>query len=521
VAYSPFVATGAAFECSSNGRIRCLFQILDPQLSVISRNHLEVAIAINPTNPDNLFAFSNAELGTAMTGSIGLFAAYSMDGGENWDPVDPTDPTDWIIADGGDNLVTARADPSVAWDDFGNLFITYVSLSPQFQNPVAVSINGGITFSHLETLGVGIADQPTVAVGPIIDGTSSVWVTYKDFGVGGDPLVVQGAEVAGLGIVGAFDPVQIIPGTKDCFFNDIAVGPIGQVLTVCQRDVGRSNPNGPNDIVVNLDPDGLDPAPFGPGIFVGTTNVGWDDDLPVMEDRGMVAEVGIVYDRSELNNGRVYLLYTDEIVQESDDLDILVTYSDNDGEDVLIDEELVSSWSTPVQVNDDTTEYSQFLPRIALDQTSGFVAVSWHDSRNDDGGIGPGNRKAGPNNDAQLFASESIDGGLTFLPNVQVSAGTSSEDDAEPQPTPLPCCQDLDYGDYTGLAYEGGNFYPAWADNSNSTGLNPDGPTKMDILTAKVVPEPGQLLMLSSGIMALWGLSSMRLRGRVRGRRLE
>jgi hypothetical protein len=145
-------------------------------ISHLGGNHLEVAISINPTNPDNLFAFSNAELGTAMTGSIGLFAAYSIDGGENWDPVDPTD---WIIADGGDSLVTARADPSAAWDDFGNLFITYVS--PQFEVPVAVSTNGGMTFSHLETLGVAVADQPTVAVGPIIGGTSSVWVTYKQF----------------------------------------------------------------------------------------------------------------------------------------------------------------------------------------------------------------------------------------------------------------------------------------------------------------------------------------------------
>jgi hypothetical protein len=42
---------------------------------------------------------------------------------------------------------------------------------------------------------------------------------------------------------------------------------------------------------------------------------------------------------------------------------------------------------------------------------------------------------------------------------------------------------------------------------------NPDGTTKFDIYTAKV-PEPGQLLMLGSGIMALWGLSFLRVRDR-------
>jgi hypothetical protein len=56
---------------------------------------------------------------------------------------------------------------------------------------VAVSINGGQSFSPVETFGI-FTDQPTVAVGPKIDGTSSVWVTYKDFGVDGEPLVVQG-----------------------------------------------------------------------------------------------------------------------------------------------------------------------------------------------------------------------------------------------------------------------------------------------------------------------------------------
>jgi hypothetical protein len=70
------------------------------------------------------------------------------------------------------------------------------------------------------------------------------------------------------------------------------------------------------------------------------------------------------------------------------------------------------------------------------------------------------------------------------------------------------------------LAYEAGNFYPAWADNSNSTLDNPDGATKMDIYTARVVPEPDQLLVLSSGIIALWGLSILLVSGRGLGRRL-
>jgi hypothetical protein len=168
------------------------------------------------------------------------------------------------------------------------------------------------------------------------------------------------------------------------------------------------------------------------------------------------AEAGLAYDRSGgPNNGRVYLVYTEETVNESNDTNILVRFSDDDG----------TTWSDPVQVNDDATTNSQFLPRIALDQTTGNIAVSWHDARNDDGLGGPGDTDGVPNSNAQLFATVSEDGGLTFLPNVQVSTGTSDENGSEP---PGPGLADLDYGDYTGLDFFDGKLYPVWADNSST-----------------------------------------------------
>ena len=37
------------------------------------------------------------------------------------------------------------------------------------------------------------------------------------------------------------------------------------------------------------------------------------------------------------------------------------------------------------------------------------------------------------------------------------------------------------------MAFHGGNFYPVWSDNSNSTGDNPNGKLHaLDIYTAKV-----------------------------------
>ena len=45
----------------------------------------------------------------------------------------------------------------------------------------------------------------------------------------------------------------------------------------------------------------------------------------------------------------------------------------------------------------------------------------------------------------------------------------------------------IDYGDYIGLSFYSGIAHPGWADNSNSTGNNPNGTLhKLDIYTAAV-----------------------------------
>lgn len=450
-------------------------------MSRLQGNHQEVTIATDPTDPDRMFTFSNTELSGG-----GLFAAFGTNAGASWTYVDQTDG---VIADGdvGDPLPIACCDPTATWDGFGNLFISYLDLI-NFASPVAVSTDGGQSFTLLASLGFN-TDQPTIT-----SGAGSVWVTYSA-GTAGFPIVAQGAQVTGLGTVGTFSAPQTMALSNGCNFGDIAIGPLGQVLVACQIPSGGE---GPGEIRVALDSSGLGGSGFGPTSTATTTNVGGFDFIPAQEERSVDAEAGLAYDRSGgLNNGRVYLVYTDEPVQESDDFDIFVRFSDNDG----------GTWSNPVLVNDDGTGRSQFLPRIALDQTTGFVAVSWYDSRNDDGLGGPGDREPGANNDAQLLASVSADGGLTFLPNVQVSLGTSDEDASEP---PGGGFADLDYGDYAGLAYEAGSFYPAWADNSNSTGDNPNGATTMDVYTARVLPEPDHLLLLGSGTLALWALRGFR-----------
>jgi hypothetical protein len=82
------------------------------------------------------------------------------------------------------------------------------------------------------------------------------------------------------------------------------------------------------------------------------------------------------------------------------------------------------------------------------------------------------------NDDAQFWGAFSTDGGQTFSKNIQISAGTSNSHASG---------NHIDFGDYSGLAFHGGIAYPAWADNSNSTGTNPDGTVhQLDVFTAAV-----------------------------------
>jgi hypothetical protein len=228
---------------------------------------------------------------------------------------------------------------------------------------------------------------------------------------------------------------------------------------------------GGGKLFVNVDPDGLGPAGFGDRVFVTETHVGGFDFIPPQPDRSVDAEPGLAWDRTGgAHNGRVYLVYTAEHQNESNNTDIYVRHSDDGG----------ATWSTAVRVNDDQTAASQFLPKISLDPTTGNLAVVWYDARADLGLGGAGDTDGVPNDDAQLWGSFSSDGGASFTPNLQISAGTSNSHDS---------ANGIDYGDYTGLSFFGGVAHPAWSDNSNSTGTNPNGAlSKLDIYTAAVRP---------------------------------
>jgi hypothetical protein len=432
----------------------------------VSRRHLnesEEAIAVNPTNPNNIVIVTN--VGHREAGlEAGMFAGVSFDGGQTWAT---------RLIGNNDNLGDACCDPSLSFDQHGNLFLTYLY---QVENvvPVALSTDGGLSFHLVANIGAGgsatasrsgtddrglfrFVDQPTITAGE-----DEAWVIFN----AGGPMVATGARVMGLGQVGSFAPVEVVSGTNNCTYGDVAIGPSGQVMNVCTlTETGQ----GGGKLFVSVDPDRLGPAPFGKRVSVTDTHIGGFDFIPPQPDRSVDAEPGLAWDRTGgPHRGRVYLVYTLEVKNESDNTDIEVRYSDDDG----------ATWSAPVRVNDDATANSQFLPKISIDPTTGNIAVIWYDSRQDLGAGGPGDTNGMPNDDAQVWGAFSTDGGRTFTPNVMISAGTSNSPDSG---------NGIDYGDYSGLSFFGGIAHPAWSDNSNSTGTNPDGALhQLDIYTAAV-----------------------------------
>jgi len=429
-------------------------------VSQLRGNESEEAIAVNPTNPKNVVIVSNLDSLPA-----GMFKGVSFDGGKTWKTS--------IIGD-NDNLKDACCDPSLSFDNFGNLFLTYLYNTENFI-PVALSTNGGRDFNIIANIlkpdssssntsnekGLfRFVDQPTITAA-----ANEAWVVFN----AGGPIMAAGARVAGFNQVAVADfasTEQVVPGTNNCTYGDVAIGPAGQVLNVCTLTETGS---GGGRLFVSLHPPGMD-GTFGNSVFVADSHIGGFHFIPAQIDRSIDAEPSLAWDRSgKTHNGRVYLIYTFNFTNQDNNTDIEESFSDDQG----------ATWSPPVRVNDDPGKNSQFNPAVAVDQTSGNLAVTWYDCRNDLGLGGPGDTNNGsPNDDAQFWGAFSTDGGLMFTKNIQISAGASNSHVSG---------NGIDFGDYTNVAFEAGVAHATWSDNSNSTGDNPDGTLhQLDIYTASV-----------------------------------
>src|SRR5437899_2487915 len=133
-------------SAGAGGLVKALAAATPMNVNVSQRpsNESEETVAVNPTDPRNIVIETNIAPRTA-----GLFEAVSFDGGTTW-------PIHRVIATGPDDpLKSACWDASLSFDQYGNLFMTYLYLmSGTVPNilPVALSTDKGGTFKVMANL---------------------------------------------------------------------------------------------------------------------------------------------------------------------------------------------------------------------------------------------------------------------------------------------------------------------------------------------------------------------------------
>lgn len=408
-------------------------------------------IVYNPTNPNQMYMV--AENTGASGTDTSLLTSTSTDGGKTWAPM--------LRFTGGDGFPPAALDPSAAYDSFGNLFVAY-KRADTGSTEVVYSYDNGQTFHVLASL-KGIQDMPVLTTGP-----GAVWLGLEQAKLTGNPAsvatagaVVYRAKVSGLGRISALNRVAKLTGVNS-LVDSMATGPAGQVVAAYQYATAL----GPSVIYIAADPDGLGPQNF-KTINTGiTSNIGTSDLIPALQGSGISANASLAFDDSaDAYTGRLYLVYADASSPASVNSNIYLRYSDDNG----------LTWSSPAQVNDDSSPNSHFMPAVAVDPVTGAVAVTWYDSRNDNGVKGVGGTNQIANDDEQVYGAVGTPtrGGVSFSPNVRIQPAFSNANDIISNATST--IDANQFGTHNGLTFYNSRLSAAWADDSNSTGDNADG----------------------------------------------
>ncbi|HUO04133.1 MAG TPA: sialidase family protein [Candidatus Binataceae bacterium] len=419
------------------------------------------SIAVNPNNSQELVAATASYFrdpncpgpGPAdspwIQSTVAVFG--STDGGNTWTyncaPLPPS------LIDIGDYQSWWGTYPTVAWDADGNAYVTYQF--PTFQPLpgllIAKSTDAGTTWSPWgsETLAPGlystskiattidtssggahsftnriytICDQcPTLVVGHSDDGSAWTQVSLDDSGFGGSISVSA-------------------DGTVNAVWNRLGAPPYpptGEATVFSRSTDGGNTWTAPTTVAQHI-------------LSVASIN----RLIPAEDLFGVNSFGSIAINRASGTGdfGYLYVAYTDfsSASSPSTDTDVFVVRSIDGG----------SSWSQPVRVNDDSGSASQFLPSIAVDPSTGIIAMSWYDTRND-----PGNKRA------DTYFSFSVDAGQTWSANQQVTSPSpaffnqvSFSDENSADNSKAASRGEL-YGKYTQMAALGGAVHPIWIDS--------------------------------------------------------
>jgi hypothetical protein len=421
----------------------------------------ENSISIDPNNPLNLIAFSNTFFkdstpacqsptgGTANTfGTMALFG--STDGGATW----TYNCAPWpATITGGVTGATFwfGSDPALAWDNQGRAYACYMLISQSASASgaaivVARSSNNSTSWQSLGTVVNGIAsttqgnDKEMMA----IDNTSG-----QAFSHPGRIYVIwdaANAEKIAFSDDGAAWTTVNFPSNTGAIGGNVVVGVDGTVYVIWSRYNVET-------IVFSKSTDGG--ATWTAPAVIATLalhSFGTNNTPPAQDKRGVNGFGAIDMDRNPASAffGSLYVAFPDFPTGTTTgaDLNAYVIRSTNSG----------TSWSSRVKVNDDNFGATQIFPWLAVDQSDGTVHVSWYDTRLD-----PISRQT------QMVSSRSVDGGISFEPNLLVTDGGSAWRNnvnyADENSADNTAYNGNQYGDYSGIAAFNRQVHPLWTDS--------------------------------------------------------
>jgi hypothetical protein len=399
----------------------------------------EVAIAINPKNPDNIVGAS-FQTGRPPLPYSASYTYVTMDGGQTWKTGAPQDPQ---------NLV--QGDDAVAFSSDGTVYHAHLSfegirvLRPRRAESgiiISASTDGGLTWAdpvpainHINSV-TPFEDKPAIvadnsATSPFKGNVYVAWTRFDVYGSHDPECHTQiyfsrstdGGKTFSM-------PFRISDTGGDCIdsSNTVegavpAVGPKGEVYVVW---------SGPLGLVMDKSTDGG--LTFGKDKVIGPMPGGWDFPMPGLDRANGMPVTGV-----DLSNGpHRGTLYVNWIDERNGDPDVFVASSSDGGE----------TWTAPVRANDDPVKNgkAQFFTWMAVDPVDGSVNTVFYDRRDTEGTL------------TRLTMARSTDGGRTFV-NHKINL------------EPFNCNPNVFFGDYTGITAYDGRVVPVFMHFIDSTKL--------------------------------------------------
>lgn len=373
----------------------------------------EPTIYINPANPQQVVA-----------GSVLNFYHTSNDGGVTWETGALT------------SSLGVYGDPCIVADQEGRFYYFHLA-DPEHKGWASDRLlecivsqrsdDGGKTWTEGSAIGIQPPKDQDKEWAVINPENNEIYVTWTQFDKYGDPSEtcesnILFARSSNLGESWS-SPIQVSNKAGNCIDDDNttegavpAVGPNGEIYVAWSFDekiyFDKSTTGGyswmDEDLVIsdhvggwNIDVEGL-----------GRTN-----GMPIT-----------VCDLSKgENRGNLYVCWGG-LRNGLDNGDIFLSRSEDSGK----------TWSTPVKVNQDKTNTHQFLPWMAIDQTTGNLHIVFYD------------RSKHKDTQTDVVIASSKDGGQSFKQQ------TISEKPFTPPG------KDVFFGDYNNISAHGGMIRPIW-----------------------------------------------------------